>query len=638
MPRKGMRSFCFSPKSSSSFSFSHHPSPGAGDGSTYSIRSSFSESFMDTTITSAETIIEKWNPDTSTFAKVTSLFYENKREAKDFIKSVYDLRKAMHFTVTEDSASERLVRAQTLMAIAMKRLQKEFYQILSINRAHLDPESVSARSSRLSGSTRSSTSDYDQDDDREDEIRIANESETDDASAIAIAMADLKTIAECMIASGYGKECVKIYKIIRKSIVDEGIYKLNVEKFGSNHIHKMDWDILEIRISSWLNAVKVCVNTLFNGERILCDHVFSSSESIRESCFTEITREGANTVFGFAENIAKNIKKSPEKVFAMLDMYTVIAKNWPEIDSIFSFQSTFHIRSQAVNALIKLAETVRIIISEFETSILKDSNKSRVAGAGVHMLTLHVMNYLSIIGDYSSVLADIYADEPPPSKSSLPESYFSLTDPDHESSSSPPPITLRIARLILVLHCKLDGKAKHYKDVSISYLFLANNFQQVIKKVRTSNLKYLLGDDWLSKQDNKVKQFAANYVRLGWRHVIEAIPSDSSAMSPEEVKDCFKRFNSAFEQAILKQSVCVVMDNELRDEIKVAIGQKIVPVYREFYRRNRFVMIRERNFAPLLRFAPEDVGNQLSELFFAGAGAGGDSPAWSIHSRPSLSR
>jgi exocyst complex protein 7 len=44
------------------------------------------------------------------------------------------------------------------MQIAMKRLQKEFYQILSMNQAHLDPESIFARSSHTS--TRLSTSDY----------------------------------------------------------------------------------------------------------------------------------------------------------------------------------------------------------------------------------------------------------------------------------------------------------------------------------------------------------------------------------------------------------------------------------------------------------------------------------------------
>ncbi|KAL8524354.1 hypothetical protein ACS0TY_014076 [Phlomoides rotata] len=50
-------------------------------------------------------------------------------------------------------------------------------------------------------------------------------------------IADLRVIAECMISSGYVKECLKIYKIVRKSVVDEGIYKLGVERISSSRIH-----------------------------------------------------------------------------------------------------------------------------------------------------------------------------------------------------------------------------------------------------------------------------------------------------------------------------------------------------------------------------------------------------------------
>jgi exocyst complex protein 7 len=64
------------------------------------------------------------------------------------------------------------------MQIAMKRLQKEFYQILSMNQAHLDSESVSARSSRTAG-------------DAIDEV----------VEVSSIAMADLRSIAECMISA-----------------------------------------------------------------------------------------------------------------------------------------------------------------------------------------------------------------------------------------------------------------------------------------------------------------------------------------------------------------------------------------------------------------------------------------------------
>ncbi|KAL0316295.1 UNVERIFIED_CONTAM: Exocyst complex component EXO70H1 [Sesamum radiatum] len=599
-----MRSLCFSPKFSS---FSSSPPSRFASPSRFAFspsRPSFSDSVMDRTLELAEPIIMKWNPDTTTFARVTSLFYENRREARDFIKTINNLQKAMHFLATENSSSDKLVRAQSLMQIAMKRLQKEFYQILSMNRAHLDPESVSTRSSRTS--TGSSTSDYDDDD---DDIRVANESVSEVEDVSTGAMADLKLIAECMISSGYAKECLKIYKIIRKSIVDEGIYKLGVEKFTSSQIHKMDWEVAELRIKKWLNAVVTAVKTLFNGERILCDYVFASSDSIRESCFTEITREGAMILFGFPENVAKHSKKSPEKVFRVLDMYAAISNNWPEIDSIFSFESTTNIKSQALTSLIKLGEFVRSALNDFESVILKDSSKSPVAGAGIHYLTIDAMNYLSILADYSNILSDILADSPPPAKNLLPESYFGFSD----SEESPAPaISLKMAWLVLVLLCKLDTKAKYYKDVSLAYLFLANNLQYVVVK------------------------FASNYERLGWGHVIDSLPSDPAApVTHEKVKEYFKKFNTSFDQAHKKQAICVVPDSKLRDHIKVSIARKIFRLYREFYNAHRQTMERERNSISVVRYAPEDVGHHLSDLFFGHVDSGSCS---SVESSPSHSK
>ncbi|KAK6126132.1 hypothetical protein DH2020_040110 [Rehmannia glutinosa] len=583
---------------------------------------------MDRTLEMAEPVIMKWNPETTTVARVTSLFYENRREARDFIKTVNNLQKAMHFLAGENSSSEKLARAQNLMQIAMKRLQKEFYQILSMNRAHLDPESVSTRSSRTS--TGSSTS-YNDDD--EDDVRVADESISEVEDASLLAMADLSLIAECMISTGYARECLKIYKIIRKSIVDEGIYRLGVEKLASSQIHKMNWEALEVRIENWLNAVRTAVKTLFNGERILCDHVFASSDSIRESCFSEIAKEGAAILFAFPENVVKHSRKSPDKVFRVLDMYNAISNHWPEIDSIFSFESTNSVKSQALTSLIKIGEFVRSALHDFESVILKDNSKSPVAGAGIHHLTIDAMSYLSNLADYSNILSDILADSPPPAKNVLPESYFGFSDSDE---SPAPAISLKMAWLILVLLCKLDTKAKHYKDISLAYLFLANNLQYVVVKVRTSNLKYLLGDEWVTKHETKVKQFASKYERLGWGHVIDSIPSDPMAIdTPENAKEVFKKFNSSFEQAYRKQGICVVHDNKLRDYIKISIARKIFRLYREFYNAHEQKMRRDRNSAAVVRFAPEDVGHRLSDLFFGHVESGSSS---SFESSPSPSR
>ncbi|XP_065638012.1 exocyst complex component EXO70H1-like [Quercus suber] len=357
MPSKGMRNVFFkSPSPSPSRTAMIPPA---------SPSRTFSESLMDENIEIAESLITKWDStNVSSFANVTSLFHADPHEAKQYLNSVRDLQAAMQHLVTENSSSEKIVAAQNLMQLAMKRLEKEFYQILSVNRANLDPESVSARSS-ISSAARSSTSDFEESaESEEDEFRFWTElddSHSDVERVSMIPMADLKAIADCMISSGYGRECVKIYKIIRKSIVDESLYHLGVERqISLSHLQKMDWEMVELKIKTWLNAVKVAVKTLFYGERILCDHVFSASDSIRESCFSEISKEAAISLFGFPETVAK-CKKTPEKMFRTLDLYEAISDLLPDIQSIFSYESTFTVRSQAINSLIKLRDAKSIV-------------------------------------------------------------------------------------------------------------------------------------------------------------------------------------------------------------------------------------------------------------------------------------
>lgn len=574
---------------------------------------------VDQIIDAASGMITKWDPGSSTFARVTSLFYENKREAMQFLRCVDDLQKTMHLLVSENSSSAKLIEAQTLMQVAMKRLQKEFYQILSMNRAHLDPESLSTRSSRTSA--RSSLSDYDDEgspDQDDNEVRDAGDSIFEVEEASSTAMADLKSIADCMINAGYTKECIKVYKVIRKSIIDEGIYRLGVERVTSSQINKMDWQVIDLKIKNWLEAVKIAMKTLFTGERILCDHVFASSESIRESCFTDISKEGAALLFAFPELVIK-VKKAPaEKMFRVLDMYTAIAESWPEIESIFSFESTSALRSKVLTSLIKIGESVRQMILDFETHIQKDSSKTRVPGGGVHHLTIDVMNYLTSLADYSNILGDILADWDPPAKStsSLLVSYFESPETTADNESPAPAVTLHVAWLIVSLLCKLDAKAKHYKDAHLAYLFLANNLQHVVAKVRTSNLQFLLGEEWINKNEAKLKQFVASYVRVAWGPVLKSLPENPTAViTPGQAKDYFKSFNSSFEHMYKQQSWCVVPYAKLREEIKETIARKLLAAYGRFYETHK-VTVGERNVMLFVRFTPEDVDNYLSDLFF----------------------
>ncbi|XP_030542619.1 exocyst complex component EXO70H1-like [Rhodamnia argentea] len=580
-----------------------------------------SDSSAENVVESSAAAIAKWDPESrSPRARVASIFLEDRAEALQFLQCVHDLRKAMDSLPSENSGSEMLLQGQRSMQIAMKRLQKELYHVLSLDGACLDPGSISVRSS---GSI------------------CDSDSGGEGLRPPSMATTDLRSIVECMISSGYAKECIAMYTVVRKWVVDEAIRRLGVEKFGASQVKTMDWEVLEVKVKLWIDAVKVAMTSLFAGERILCDHSFFASDSIGELCFAEICGDGAARLFKFPAIIARRSTKSPEKIFLLLDMYAAISENWLEIESMFTFDSTSGIRSQALASLVRLGESVRAMLTEFKSTIHKDSSKSVVAGGGVHRLTVYTMDHLYRLAAYGNTLAEIVADWSPPAKPSLPEDYF---EGSHSDEAPAPAISLQMAWLILVLLRKLEGKAEQYRDVSVSYLFLANNLQHIISKVRASNLRYLLGEEWVARHGRKLRQFAENHERITWGEVGASLPEDPrAAISPAEASERFRRFNARFEEACGREATRVVADLKLREEMRASLERKVVRAYGEFYDAHWLTVGGETSGATSIKYTPEDVGYYLAGLFSESAVSGieswpspSPSPAFS-GSSPSLS-
>ena len=433
-----------------------------------------------------------------------------------------------------------------------------------------------------------------------------------------LAMSDLRSIAECMISCGYGKECVDIYKTIRRSIVDEGLYKLGFDRQSPSRVLKLDWDVLEPRVQNWLAVSKVAVRTLFAGERALCDHVFSSFKSIRESCFAEISRDCAIYFLGFPELVALKTKMSPEKVFRMLDMYDSIAELLPEIETIFSQNSTSAVRTQAKSSLEKLADAVRFLLCDFEAAIQKDASKIPVQGGGLHPLTHYMMNYLIFLADYSDALTDIYSERPFQIPVSVSETLFNsmaMTSAPPSPAfgageNSPYSISLRFSWLILVLLCKAS------REVSLAYLFLANNLRYVVNKVCGSQLKNIVGDDWVFMHESKTRRYAGSYERLAWEKVLRAA-STSTMTNTSEAREAMRLFNEVFSDHCREQAAWIVPDGKMRDELKLSIAGKLIPAYKNTYMTAAARLTGEKDLLMVLRFTPDDLANYLSEIFLA---------------------
>lgn len=542
------------------------------------LNKTFSDAIVDENIETAHSLITKWNSISTSSNHSYSLFTNSPHEAKQYLNAVKRLQYAMMYLIARDSTSEKLIKAQSLMKLAMKKLETEFYGILAQNRNRYGSKSLSVESTVDSPVI---------DDEFDEETSLTAES-------------DLKSIAECMIFAGYSKECANVYVIVRKSIMDEALYNLGVEKLSFSQVQKMDWELLEWKIKCWLNAVKVAINTLFLGERILCNYIFDIPErNIAYSCFTEICKEGAIMLFGFPENVAK-CKNTPEKMFRILDLYEAISENWQQIESLFASETSSPICAQVIASELRLGESVRTMLSDFESAIQKETSKIPVPGGGIHPLTRYAMNYISLLNDYSDALSDIFSDWP---QTPLPESYYK--SPSHDEDNPPSEISKRLSWLILSVLCKLDGKSELYKDIALSYLFLANNMQYVVVKVRNSNLGFILGEDWLIKHEMKVKEYVSKYERMAWSKVLSSIPENPTA---ENASVIFQNFNAAFEEACRAQCLWVVPDPKLRDELKASIELKVVYKYKEFYMKYRV------GLDSVIRYSPEDLRDYLSEI------------------------
>lgn len=69
---------------------------------------------------------------------------------------------------------------------------------------------------------------------------------------------------------------------------------------------------------------------LFAGERQLCDQIFEGISFLKDQCFAEVTANSVAVLLSFGEAIAKS-KRSPEKLFVLLDMYEILHELQSEV-------------------------------------------------------------------------------------------------------------------------------------------------------------------------------------------------------------------------------------------------------------------------------------------------------------------
>ncbi|KAM5550597.1 exocyst complex component EXO70A1-like [Rosa sericea] len=407
------------------------------------------------------------------------------------------------------------------------------------------------------------------------------------------------------------KQLLKSYRDTRSSVLEESLHKLGVEKLSKDDVQKMQWEILEAKIGNWIHYMRIAVKLLFAGERKVCDQMFEGFDSLGDQCFAEVTRSSVLVLLSFGEAIA-NSKRSPEKLFVLLDMYEIMRELHSEIETIFVGKACAEIRESASSLTKRLAQTAKKTFGDFEEAVERDATKTAVSDGTVHPLTSYVINYVKFLFDYQSTLKQLFKE-------------FENGD---EGGSQLASVTMQIMQ---ALQTNLDGKSKQYRDLALTHLFLMNNIHYMVRSVRRSEAKDLLGDDWVQRHRRIVQQHANQYKRNGWGKILQCLTiqalsssggssvagdgGNSSGVSRAIVKDRFKTFNMQFEELHQKQSQWTVPDTELRESLRLAVAEVLLPAYRSFIKRYGPLVENGKNPQKYIRYTAEDLERMLGEFF-----------------------
>ena len=615
-----------------------------------------------TPLDEAEGIILRWDSTASEEAREKMIFDSDRNEVDRYLQAVDEIQRSLSSTTinSESSSNSDESGLNSTIRIAMARLEDEFRNILLSHTAPLEPESIS-----FSSDPGSSTHSHRQVDDHEDEsehdqglnlnlsLKLAQqreeqeegEGESGDSVSDAAgssrssyrttssireidlvpsdAIYDLRSIAERMIAAGYLRECIQVYGSVRKSAVDASFRRLGIEKLSIGDVQRLEWDQLEAKIRRWIRAAKVCVRVLFASEKKLCEQIFENlGTDIDDACFVETVKGPAIQLFNLFEAISIS-RRSPEKLFKILDLHDALMVLIPDIDIVFEAKTAESIRIQAAEILSRLAEAARGILSEFENAVLREPSKVPVPGGTIHPLTRYVMNYISLISDYKQTLIELIVSKP-----STGTRYGSdPTIPDMEFADElegKTPLAFHLIWVIVILQFNLEGKSKHYKDTSLAHLFMMNNVHYIVQKVKGSpELREMIGDDYLKKLTGKFRQAATNYQRATWVSVLYCLRDEglhvsgsfSSGVSKSALRERFKSFNAMFEDVHRNQAMWLVPDAQLREELRISISEKLLPAYRSFLGRFRTHIESGRHPENYIKYSVDDLETAVLDFF-----------------------
>ncbi|KAI7877301.1 Cullin repeat-like-containing domain protein [Mucor mucedo] len=170
----------------------------------------------------------------------------------------------------------------------------------------------------------------------------------------------------------------------------------------------------------------------------------------------------------------------------------------------------------------------------------------------------------------------------------------------------------------------LQLKSRGYKKPTLATLFLLNNYNHILRQIRSPPLNAIFDDGSEMKFGKLVKKQLDAY-QESWKPCVEnlmdvtyvrggTINKSMGNAERQLIKDRFKNFNAEFEEISRAQQTYAIPDTELRNQVIRDVKNVLVPMYGRFldkYQGTDFT----KNPAKYIRYDKDKVDRMISHLF-----------------------
>ncbi|CAK9146479.1 unnamed protein product [Ilex paraguariensis] len=422
----------------------------------------------------------------------------------------------------------------------------------------------------------------------------------------------LRRISETLAANDCLDICIDIFVKVRYRRAAKALMRLNpdyLRTYNPEEIDEMEWESLETAITLWIQHFELAVKTVFVSEKNLCNQVLGNLMDgvVWPECFVKIADKIMAVFFRFGEGVARS-SKEPQKLFKLLDMFDSLEKLKPEFNEIFEGEAGVDICSRGRELEKLLVHASTKVYWEFGLQI--ESNQEGLPppeDGSVPKLVRYATNYLKYLATdtYSVPMAKVLRTEQV-WKSGI------LSKPETDENL----LKDAISDVMEALQRDIEAKKTRYKNKVLAHVFTMNTYWYIYMRTKNSELGKLLGEQYMKKKYKVVAEESAYlYQKQAWGPLVKLLDNEDLKRANKEgigalVRGKMEAFMKGFEEISQKhRSSYSIPDADLREQIREATVQFVVPAYTEFLNTHSSVL--QVKSCP----SPESIQGLLSKIF-----------------------